>query len=56
MPSHRENKRPLALDTYFKKGLDAVENCLAACRVGAGPAISMDTYLGGDRKYRNDTS
>jgi NADPH-dependent glutamate synthase beta subunit-like oxidoreductase len=43
----------MALDTYFKKGLDDVEIRLAACRVGAGPAISMDTYLGGDRKYRN---
>jgi NADPH-dependent glutamate synthase beta subunit-like oxidoreductase len=43
----------MALDTYFKKGLDAVEKRLAACRVGAGPAMSMDTYLGGDRKYRN---
>jgi NADPH-dependent glutamate synthase beta subunit-like oxidoreductase len=43
----------MALDTYFEKGLDAVEIRLAACRVGAGPAISMDTYLGGDRKYRN---
>jgi NADPH-dependent glutamate synthase beta subunit-like oxidoreductase len=43
----------MALDTYFEKGLDAVEKCLAACRVGAGPAISMDTYLGEDRKYRN---
>jgi NADPH-dependent glutamate synthase beta subunit-like oxidoreductase len=43
----------MALDTYLKKGLDAVEIRLAACRVGAGPAISMDTYLGGDRKYRN---
>jgi NADPH-dependent glutamate synthase beta subunit-like oxidoreductase len=43
----------MALDTYLKKGLDAVEKRLAACRVGAGPAMSMDTYLGGDRKYRN---
>jgi Pyruvate/2-oxoacid:ferredoxin oxidoreductase delta subunit len=43
----------IALDTYFVKGRDAVEKCLAACRVGAGPAISMDAYLGGDRKYRN---
>ena len=43
----------MALDTYFEKGLDAVEIRLAACRVGAGPAISMDTYLGGNRKYRN---
>jgi NADPH-dependent glutamate synthase beta subunit-like oxidoreductase len=43
----------IALDTYFEKGRDAVEKCLATCRVGAGPAISMDVYLGGDRKYRN---
>ena len=43
----------MALDTYFKKGLDAVEKRLAACRVGAGPSMSMDTYLSGDRKYRN---
>ena len=43
----------IALDTYFEKGRDAVVKCLAACRVGAGPAISMDVYLGGDRKYRN---
>jgi NADPH-dependent glutamate synthase beta subunit-like oxidoreductase len=43
----------MALDTYFKEGLEAVEQRLAACRVGAGPAISMDTYLGGDRKYRS---
>lgn len=43
----------IALDTYFEKGRDAVEKRLAACRVGAGPAVSMDAYLGGDRKYRN---
>jgi len=43
----------MALDTYFKKGLEAVEKRLAACRVGAGPSMSMDTYLSGDRKYRN---
>ena len=43
----------MALDTYFERGLDAVEKRLAACRVGAGPAISMDTYLDEDRKYRN---
>ncbi len=43
----------MALDTYFEKGRDAVENCLVACQVGTGPAISMDAYLGGDRRYRN---
>ena len=44
----------MALDTYFERGLDAVATRLSACRVGAGPAISMDTYLGGDRQYRNN--
>jgi len=43
----------MALDTYFEKGLDAVEIRLAACRVGAGPALSVDTYLDQDRQYRN---
>jgi Pyruvate/2-oxoacid:ferredoxin oxidoreductase delta subunit len=43
----------MALDTYFTKGRDAVAKRLAACRVGNGPAISMETYLGGDRKCRN---
>jgi len=43
----------MALDTYFEKGRAAVEKCLAACRVGAGPAFSMDAYLGGDRTYRS---
>ena len=43
----------MALDTYFEIGLAGVETRLAACRVGAGPATSMDAYLGGDRQYRN---
>jgi NADPH-dependent glutamate synthase beta subunit-like oxidoreductase len=42
----------IALDTYFDKGRDAVKKRLAACQVGAGPAISMDAYLGGNRIYR----
>ena len=43
----------MVLDTHFEKGLDAVDNRLAACRVGAGPALSVDSYLDQDRKYRN---
>jgi len=43
----------MALDTYLEKGLDTVEKYLAACRVGAGPALSIDTYLNPDRKHRN---
>jgi len=44
----------LALDTYFHKGLDAVESTLAACRVGPGPALALDAYLGNNRRDRND--
>jgi NADPH-dependent glutamate synthase beta subunit-like oxidoreductase len=43
----------MALDTYFEKGLDAVESRLAACRVGAGPALSMNAYLGENRRSRS---
>ena len=43
----------MALDTYFLKGRDTVAMRLAACRVGVGPAISMDTYLDGNRKNRS---
>jgi len=44
----------LALDTYFEKGLEVVDSVLAACRVGAGPALALDAYLGKNRRYRND--
>ena len=43
----------LALDTYFRKGLKAVESSLTACRVGPGPAHSLDAYSAGDRRDRN---
>jgi len=36
----------MALDTYFKEGWDAVSRRLAACRVGNGPALSMESYMG----------
>jgi len=42
----------MALDTYFKHGRDAIEERLAGCRVGDGPALSMDVYLEKDRKNR----
>ena len=44
----------LALDTYFEKGLEVVDSVLAACRVGSGPALALDAYLGENRRYRND--
>jgi Pyruvate/2-oxoacid:ferredoxin oxidoreductase delta subunit len=43
----------MALDTYFEKGRAAVSNALTAGRVGPGPALSMDAYLGGNRRERN---
>ena len=43
----------LALHTRFEKGPEAVETTLAACRVGPGPAYSMDAFLGGNRRNRN---
>jgi NADPH-dependent glutamate synthase beta subunit-like oxidoreductase len=43
----------MALNTYFEKGLEAVDTTLAACRVGSGPALSLDTYLAGNRHNRN---
>ncbi|CAB1058916.1 Glutamate synthase [NADPH] small chain (EC [Olavius sp. associated proteobacterium Delta 1] len=43
----------MALNTYFAKGLEAVAATLAGCRVGPGPALSMETYLAGNRQDRN---
>jgi NADPH-dependent glutamate synthase beta subunit-like oxidoreductase len=43
----------MALDTYFKDGMDAIEDRLAGCRVGTGPALSMDAYLEKERQNRS---
>ncbi len=43
----------MALDTYFEKGWDAMESSLASCRVGPGPALSMNAYLGDARRSRS---
>jgi 2-oxoacid:acceptor oxidoreductase delta subunit (pyruvate/2-ketoisovalerate family) len=43
----------LALDVYFQKGLEAVEAELSSCRVGNGPALSLEMYLKGPRSARN---
>jgi Pyruvate/2-oxoacid:ferredoxin oxidoreductase delta subunit len=43
----------MALDTYFQHGAPAIEARLAGCRVGAGAVLSMDVYLGKDRKHRS---
>jgi NADPH-dependent glutamate synthase beta subunit-like oxidoreductase len=43
----------LALDVLLREGAGAVEGRLAACRIGAGPSLSMEIYLGGARSKRD---
>lgn len=43
----------MALDTFFHEGIGAVEARLAECRVGSGPALSMEIYMGGPRRLRS---
>ncbi len=43
----------MALDTFFQAGWDAVAERLTACQVGHGPALSMESYLGGARTIRD---
>jgi 2-oxoacid:acceptor oxidoreductase delta subunit (pyruvate/2-ketoisovalerate family) len=43
----------IALDAFFARGVEAVVPALEACRVGPGPAVSMEIYLGGARRFRN---
>jgi Pyruvate/2-oxoacid:ferredoxin oxidoreductase delta subunit len=43
----------MVLSTYFEEGLEAVEPRLTACRVGPGPALSMNAFLGGERRGRS---
>ncbi len=43
----------MALDTLFREGLEAIVAKLEACRVGEGPSLSMEIYMGGERRLRN---
>ena len=43
----------MALDIYFKKGWEAIEESIDDCRVGDGSSLSMEIYRSGDRKKRN---
>jgi NADPH-dependent glutamate synthase beta subunit-like oxidoreductase/NAD-dependent dihydropyrimidine dehydrogenase PreA subunit len=42
----------MALDTFFQGGAATIRERLAACLVGAGPALSMEMYMHGPRKER----
>jgi len=43
----------MALDVFFQDGIEAVVPKLRACLVGQGPSLSMEVYMGGDRRSRN---
>ncbi|MCX5841867.1 MAG: NAD(P)-binding protein [Deltaproteobacteria bacterium] len=43
----------MALDTLFQEGIEAMVPKLEACRVGEGPSLSMEIYMGGERRLRN---
>jgi NADPH-dependent glutamate synthase beta subunit-like oxidoreductase/Pyruvate/2-oxoacid:ferredoxin oxidoreductase delta subunit len=43
----------IALDLFFREGLEAVRPRLQACLVGGGPSLSMEMYLSGPRSSRN---
>jgi NADPH-dependent glutamate synthase beta subunit-like oxidoreductase/Pyruvate/2-oxoacid:ferredoxin oxidoreductase delta subunit len=41
----------MAIDSYFRGGWASVEKKLADCRVGQGPALSMERYLTADTSW-----
>ncbi len=43
----------LALDIFFQEGWEAVPQKVEQCRVGSGPSLSAEMYLGGERRRRN---
>ena len=43
----------IALDALFRGGTDAVLPKFDACAVGNGPSLSMEVYMGGERRLRN---
>jgi 2-oxoacid:acceptor oxidoreductase delta subunit (pyruvate/2-ketoisovalerate family) len=43
----------MALDILFHSGIEAIVPKLTACRVGQGPSLSMEMYMGGNCRLRN---
>ncbi|HUH65465.1 MAG TPA: FAD-dependent oxidoreductase [Syntrophales bacterium] len=43
----------MALDTFFERGIEEIAPRLAECRIGDGPAMSMEVYLRGPRSLRS---
>lgn len=43
----------IAVDVLFNEGWGAIAHRLASCKVGDGPAISLESYVGGGRNQRD---
>jgi NADPH-dependent glutamate synthase beta subunit-like oxidoreductase len=43
----------IALDIFFREGAAAVSTRLSECSVGEGSSLSLEVYLGGERKARS---
>jgi 2-oxoacid:acceptor oxidoreductase delta subunit (pyruvate/2-ketoisovalerate family) len=43
----------MALDILFHGGIECIVPELTACTVGQGPSLSMEMYMGGNRRLRN---
>ena len=43
----------MALDILFQNGRESILPTLQTCLVGQGPALSMEVYMGGNRRLRN---
>lgn len=43
----------IALDAFFREGFPSVRKALKKCSVGGGPSLSMEIYMGGERRLRN---
>ncbi len=43
----------VVLDTFFREGRGAILERVNACRIGSGPSLSMEIYLGGERRKRD---
>ncbi len=43
----------ITLDTLFREGPDSIPLRLESCAVGNGPSLSMEVYMGGERRLRN---
>ncbi len=43
----------LAVDAFFGSGADAVQKAFADCRIGDGPALSFERYVGGRRQRQS---